>query len=90
MSYHQHLKLFTDDVNQPTEEMKWAYQCKLSFNPDKSKQNQEVILSCKSTKVTLSLALFDNCPVAHSNWQKYLGLYLAEKLTFKLLKGFGY
>ena len=47
--------------------LKWAYQWKMSFNPDKPLQAQEIIFSRKSTKVTHSLAKFVNCPVARTH-----------------------
>ena len=52
------------------------------FNPDKSKQAQEVIFSHKTQRVMYPPAIFNNMPVFHSSCQKHLGIYLDEKLNF--------
>ena len=54
----------------------------MSFNPDKSKQAQETIFSCKTQKVIHPPAIFNNMPVVRSSCQKHLGIYLDEKLNF--------
>ena len=54
---------------------KWAFQWKMIFNPDLSKQAQEVIL----LHPTL---LFNNIPLNNSLFQKHLGLTLDIKLNF--------
>ena len=53
----------------------------MSFNPDKSKQAQEVMFSRKTQRVIHPSAIFNNMPV-RSSCQKHLGIYLYEKLTF--------
>ena len=76
------------DVTQSTNELNdnlekfsyWAYQWKMSFNPDKSKQAQEVIFSRKTQRVIHPPAIFNNMPVVSSSCQKRLGIYLDEKL----------
>ena len=60
----------------------WVYQWKMSFNPDKSKQVQEVIFSQKTQRVIHPLAVSNNMPVVCSSCQKHLGTYLDEKLNF--------
>ena len=55
----------------------WAYQWKMSFNPDQNKQPQEVIFSRKITK-----SYFNNMPIFSVNFQKHLGIYLDGKLNF--------
>ena len=60
----------------------WAYQWKMSFNPDQNKQAQEVIFSRKITKSSHPQISFNNMPVFCVNFQKHLGLYLDEKLNF--------
>ena len=42
---------------------KWAYQWKMSFNPDVSKQVQEVVFSCKTDKLADPPVLFNNVPI---------------------------
>ena len=54
----------------------------MSFNPDVSKQAQEVIFSKKTQKLFHPTVLFNNIPVQHSTVQKHLGVYLDEKLNF--------
>ena len=60
----------------------WAYQWKMSFNPDISKQAQEVIFSRKKKKVNHPNILFNNSPVIQSQSQKHLGMFLDSKLDF--------
>ena len=54
----------------------------MNFNPDLSKQAQEVIISRKTVKIIHPTIIFNNVPVARTTCQKHLGLYLAEKLNF--------
>ena len=54
----------------------------MSFNPNKSKQAQEVIFSHKTQRVIHPPAIFNNMPVLYSSCQKHLGIYLDEKLNF--------
>ena len=61
---------------------KWANQWEMSFNPDITKQAQEVILSRKSKKTDHPTVYLNDAPVANTNFQKYLGMYLDEKLNF--------
>ena len=60
----------------------WAYQWKMSFNPDVSKQAQEVIFSNKTQNLSRPAVLFHNPPVQRSTVQKYFGIYLDEKVNF--------
>ena len=52
------------------------------FNPDISKQAQEVFFSRKTDKVNQISLTFNAIPVAQTSHQKHLGLYLDEKLNF--------
>ena len=61
----------------------WANKWKMSFNPDPSKQAQEVIFSRKVNKVYHPPLLFNNSTVQQILSQKHLGIRLAEELTFK-------
>ena len=54
----------------------------MSFNPEVTKQAQEVIFSCKNQKVTHPTVYFNNSPVTWSSSQKHLGINLDEKLKF--------
>ena len=90
---------YTNELNDDLEKISnWAYQWKMSFNPDKSKQAQEVIFSHKTQRVIHPPAIFNNMPVVRSSCQKHLGIYLDEKLNFsnhikekisKAIKGVG-
>ena len=66
------------DINEATNDLnndlikitKWAYQWKMSFNPDISKQAHEVIFSRKRSVITHPPLTFNNIPVAQTNSQK--------------------
>ena len=70
----------------------------MEFNPDLSKQAQEVIFSRKTAKLTHPTVFFNDVKVTSSSSQKHIGMYLDEKLNFnhcikqklsKALKGSG-
>ena len=61
---------------------RWAYQCKMSFNPDPSKQAQEVIFSRKTKKEYHPPLAFNNNNVSEINSQKHLGVVLDNRLSF--------
>ena len=61
----------------------WAFQWKMIFNPDASKQAQEVIFSRKIKKTTHPPLVFNNAIVSQTNSQKHLGVTLDLKLTFE-------
>ena len=52
------------------------------FNPDVTKQDQEVIFSRKSNKTDHPAVFFNEDPVAKASSQKHLGMHLAEKINF--------
>ena len=52
------------------------------FNPDLSKQAQEVTFSRKTNKISHPTTSFNTVPVACTSCQKHLGLYFDEKLNF--------
>ena len=60
---------------------RWAYQWKMSFNPDRSKQSQEVIFSRKTKKEYHSPLAFNNNNVSETNSQKHLGAVLHNRLS---------
>ena len=72
-------KQLNDDLKNVSD---WAYQWKMSFNPDLSKQAQEVIFSRKASRVDHPVVSFNNSPIARTPCQKHLGLYLDKKLNF--------
>ena len=61
----------------------WAYQWKMSFNPDPLKQAQEVIFPCKMTKTNHPTLIFNGNPVHQVALQKHLGMFLDYKLNFE-------
>ena len=61
----------------------WAFQWKMSFNPDPSKQAQEVIFSRKLQKSVYPPLHFNNIAVTQSATQKHLGMLLDVKLDFQ-------
>ena len=72
-------KILNDDLNKISE---WAYKWKMLFNPDLTKQAQEVIFSRKNIKTDHPIVCFNEAPVAHTTCQKHLGMHLDEKLNF--------
>ena len=55
----------------------------MNFNPDPTKQAQEVIFSRKTKKLLHPPLVFDNANVTQSINQKHLGIILDSKLTFE-------
>ena len=60
----------------------WAYQWKMSFNPDPNKQAQEVIFSRKTKKLNHPPLTFSKSTVSQSTYQKHLGVILDASLSF--------
>ena len=94
------------DVNKSAEDLNkdlniikdWAFQWRMSFNPDPNKQATEVIFSHKKKEVLHPTLYFNRSPVACEPFQKHLGLTLDKKLNFnhhlnekisKAMKGIG-
>ena len=60
----------------------WANKWKMIFKPDISEQVQEVVFSRKTDEVNHMPLIFNAIPVAQTSHQKYLGVYLYQKLSF--------
>ena len=60
----------------------WADKWKMSFDPDKNKQAQEIVFSWKQSKPKYPPLLFNKTSVAYSSSKKHLGIILDEKLSF--------
>ena len=60
----------------------WATQWKMNFNPDTTKQAQEVIFSRKVKKTVHPPLLFNNASVTRTSSQKHLGIILDNQLKF--------
>ena len=61
----------------------WAIQWKMSFNPDPSKQAQEVIFSRKRQNPNHDSTYFNHNLVNQVPFQKHLGMHLDAKLNFE-------
>ena len=80
-----------DDVDTSANELnndlyqinKWAFQWKMSFNPDPSKQAQEIIFNRKTKKISHPSLNVNNSIVSQSPYQKHLGIFLDAQLTFE-------
>ena len=60
----------------------WAHQWKISFNPDQTKQAEEMIFSQKRNNVFHPPIYFNNIEVKRVEDHKHLGLVLDSKLSF--------
>ena len=60
----------------------WAYQWKMLFNPDPSKQAIEMLFSRKKNDQGHPPLFFNNLPVVSANDHKHLGIILDCKLLF--------
>ena len=61
----------------------WDFQWKMSFNPDPSKQAEEVIFSRKLQMSTHPSLSFNNNTATQSARLKHLGMFLNTKLNFQ-------
>ena len=61
----------------------WAYQWKMEFNHDPTKQATEVLFSCKKCSPNHPQFIFNGIAVAKVNYQKHLGLILDSRLSFE-------
>ena len=62
---------------------KWAFQWNMSFNPDPSKQAQEIIFSRKTKKISRPSFRFNNSIVSQSPYAYCLGIFLDARSTFE-------
>ena len=62
---------------------RWAYQWKREFNPDPTKQANEVLFSCKKSSPNQPQLIFNEIVVSKVNDQKHLGLILDSRLSFE-------
>ena len=60
----------------------WAFQWKMRFNPDPTKQAQELIFSCKVQTTSHPPLFFNENVVPKFTPQKHLGMFLDSKLNF--------
>ena len=62
---------------------RWAFQWKMSYNPDPKKQAQEVIFSRKSKATSHPPLVFNNNNVMQAASHKHLGIILDTRLSFE-------
>ena len=80
----QDITLSAKNLNDDLKEInKWAFQWKMSFNPDPYKQAQGVIFSRKLNKPNHPSLNFNNMVVIQSTTHKHLGMILDTKLDFQ-------
>ena len=60
----------------------WAHQWKMSFNPDPTKQAEEILFSCKLKSPNHPPIYFNGTEVKRVKHHKHLGLILDPKLSF--------
>ena len=72
----------TQLINDLNKISKWAFQWKMLFNPDPSKQAIEIRFSHKRDNVSYPSLVFNDNKVQLANSQKHLGLILDSKLDF--------
>ena len=60
----------------------WAFQWKMCFNPDPSKQAVQLVFSRKRKKIDHPILYFNNLEVKSVNEHKHLGLIMDTTLTF--------
>ena len=68
----------------------WAFQWKMSFNPDTNKQVQEVIFSRSLQKSNHPSVTFSSTSVTQSEIQKHLGMFLDFKKHIQNVSNFQY
>ena len=61
---------------------KWAFQWKMQFNPDPTKQATQMIFSCKQNNPQHPPIFFNGFEVPLAEHQKHLGLILTRNLSF--------
>ena len=62
---------------------KWAFQQKMSFNPDPSKEAQKIAFSRKTKHIFHPSLRFNNNNVSQFLYQKHLSIFLDAQLTFE-------
>ena len=61
----------------------WAQQWKMEFNPDPTKQANEVLFSCKKSTLNHPHLIFNGIVVERVKEQKHLGSILESSLSFE-------
>ena len=71
-----------DMINDLKKVVEWAFQWKMNFNPDPTKQAQELIFSRKVQTTSHPPLFFNENVVPQTSLQKHLGMFLDSKLNF--------
>ena len=72
-----------DNLNHDLDSIhQWAHQWKMEFNPDPTKQANEVLFSSKTKPPNHPPLYFNNIQVTQVSEQKHLGLILQKKIIF--------
>ena len=72
-----------NDLNKDLEMItNWAFQWKMNFDLDPTKQAHELIFSRKTKEIYHPPLVFNNTSVSQSSFQKHLGVILDSKLIF--------
>ena len=75
---------FANELNNDLYQInKWAFQWKKSFDPDPSKQAQEIIFSRKTKKISHPSLRFNISIVSQTPYQNHLDIFLDAQLTFE-------
>ena len=73
-----------NDLNHDLEKIsEWAFQWKMNFNPDPTKQFQETVFNKKKTVSIHPTVYFINTPVNSTATHKHLGMILDSKLSYE-------
>ena len=65
---------------------RWVYQWKMIFNPDASKQAQEIVFSRKANASNHEAVYFNNVTVIRENIQKHLGCFLILNIVSLIIQ----
>ena len=73
-----------NDLNHDLEKFsEWDFQWEMKFNPDPTKQGQEIIFSWKKTVSIHPIVYFNNTPVNSTAAYKHLEMILDSKLSYE-------
>ena len=76
------IQIPANNLNKEFRKNKWATQWKMNFDPDTTKQAQEVIFSRKLKKKFHPPLLFNNISVTRTSSQKHFGIILDSQFKF--------
>ena len=77
-------QLSASDLNHDLEVInQWAYQWKMAFNPDPTKQATEILFSCKKKEINHPELTFNGASVARVKEHKHLGHIFEPYLSFE-------